>query len=117
MDKLYVGDIPLDYHYAQFNGDYIDLYNSPVINNNTTYDYYRIYMYDNQFMYEKLSTTTGSYYYNRYNTDIQVTDNLMYRRDISDIICITFILVIGFVFLINLITSFIKKGGILGGLL
>lgn len=117
MDKLYIGDIPQEYHYAQFNNNYIDLYNTSVINNNTTYTYYRVYMYDNQFMYEKLNTTTGSYYYSRTNTDIEVTNDIMYRRDMPNILLMTCIFVLIGVWLINLVTSFVKKGGILGGLL
>ena len=39
MDTLYIGDIPEEYHYAVFNGDYITLYNTNNFYPNNTYDY------------------------------------------------------------------------------
>lgn len=116
MDKLFVGDIPSEYHYASFSNNYIDLYNVQYLLPNQEYDFYRIYMYDNQFMYSHLSTTTG-YYTNTTNTIIETTDNVMYRRDIDSIFLVTFIVVLLAVFLINIVTSAIRRGGILGGLI
>lgn len=116
MDKLYVGDIPSDYCYARFSDNYIDLYNVPVLNSNTEYDYYRIYMYDNQFLYSYNTNVVG--YYSSYtNTLIETTDNVMYRRDIDSIFIVTFIFILLAIFLINIITSAVRRGGIFGGLL
>ena len=50
MDVLYTGDIPSEYHYAIFNNGYIDLYNSPVLHNDT-YTRYRVYTNVNGFYY------------------------------------------------------------------
>lgn len=116
MDKLYIGDIPKEYCYARFNSNYIDLYNTSLLTSGNTYTFYRVYLYENQFMYEQLQTTTGGYYSTQYNTFINVTDDVFYRRDMPSILCMTFIFAIGFVFLINLVTSFVKRGGLLHGL-
>lgn len=117
MDTLYIGDIPSEYHYAQFNNYYIDLYNTNVLQANHTYQYYRIYLYDNQFMYESLSRQIGSYSSNTYLESVRVTDNVRYRRDFPDIALTIFLYILLFIFLVNIVTSSIKKGGLLGGLL
>lgn len=116
MDKLYIGDIPLDYHYASMGDNHIDLYNTNVLQPNTTYTFYRIFMnYNNQFLYLPVSVRTGNT--TQYlSSDLDVTNDIMYRRDMPSIMCMTFIFVIGFVFLINIVTSYIKKGGLFGGL-
>lgn len=117
MDKLYVGDIPSQFHYARYNNNYIDLYDTDVLLPNNVYNYYRVYLYDNYFTYEQLSTSTGAYYSSNYLNDIKTTDNVIYRRDFPNIIVMTFILCLFGVWLFNAITSLINKGGVLGGLL
>lgn len=116
MDKLYVGDIPLDFKYADFNSNYIDLYNVPFLQSNRDYTYYRVYLYDNTFLYSELHESTGNYYYNKNLQEVFVTDNPMYRRDIDSILIITLLFCLVGLWLINLVTSFVKKGGVLGGL-
>lgn len=115
MDKLYVGDIPLDYKYAVFSNGYITLYNQPSAHNETL-NYYRIYTSNNGFYY-----STGSQNFGSYNTTtfqpVEVTDNYLYRTDIDGIVLISFIFCIFGIFLINIITSTVKKGGVFGGLL
>lgn len=117
MDKLYIGDIPSDYHFASFGNNYIDLYNVSTLSPNRTYEYYRVYMYDNYFCYEKKTNSTGSYYNIVTFTSVDVTNNRLYRRDFSNVCIISFVMVFFFVFLFNIITSCIRKGGLLGGLL
>lgn len=115
MDTIYIGDIPREYHYARFGTGYIDLFNTNQLNNNQTYTYYRVYMYDNLFEYDT-RTQQGSGYYNEYLQDVKVSQNQVYRRDFGDI-CIIVALMVGFgVWLLNLMTSIIRKGGVLGGL-
>lgn len=114
MDKLYIGDIPLNYKYAQFGSNYITLY-SKSTGRNETLDFYRIYTNNNGFYYSVGSTTFG-------NTttsfqEIDVTDNFLYRTDVADIFSVSFFCILLFVFLLNLVTSVFKKGGVLGGLL
>lgn len=115
MDKIYIGDIPKEYHYALWGSNYVDLFNTPVLSSNDTYNYYRLYFYDNTFLYSE-GTRQGSYYTTSLQ-DVQVTDDFFYRRDIDSIFSMCFVVLLGIVFCINLVTSFIKKGGMLGGLL
>lgn len=114
MDILYIGDIPKEYHFAVYGSNYIDLYNT--INLQGTLDYYRVYMYENQFAYEKRTTTYNQYYYTTAQ-NIDVTDNYLYRRDFPHILTSVFIFSIFFIFLLNIFTSIFKRGGVFGGLL
>ena len=114
MDVLYIGDIPKEYHYAVYSSNYIDLYNTP--NLQGSLDFYRVYMYENHFAYEKRNTTYNQYYYSTAK-DIEVSDNYMYRRDYPSIVSVSFITIILLVFLFNIVSSVFKKGGLLGGLL
>lgn len=113
MDKLYTGDIPKNYHYARFGNNYIDLFNTDSFKYQQNYDYYRVYMYDNGFYYTYNTTTL----YNQVVQDVEVTDNICYRSDFSSIVVVTFIFALFGVWLINLMTSIVNKGGVLGGLL
>lgn len=114
MDVLYIGDIPQDYHYAVFGTNYIDLYDTA--NLQGTLDFYRVYLYENQFAYEKRTTTYNQYYYSTAK-DIEVTNNYMYRRDFPSIMFMSVVYIILLVFLFNIVSSVFKRGGLLGGLL
>lgn len=113
MDVLYIGDIPSNFHYARYGSNYIDLYNRQTLSNGT-YQYYRVYLYDNFFTYDIGNTNVS-----QYNTitcrDIEVSNNFMYRRDIDSIFVCVLIFSIFFVFLANIFTSIIKKGVYLVG--
>lgn len=115
MDTLYIGDIPTEYHFARYGSNYIDLFNRQNLIGGT-YTYYRVYLYDNFFTYD-----IGSYNVSSYNQltlrDIEVSDSFMYRRDIDSIFVCVLIFAVFFVFLCNLFTSIVKRGGVLGGLL
>lgn len=114
MDTLYIGDIPKEYHYAVYSSNYIDLYNTPNLQGNL--EFYRVYMYENQFAYEKRNTTYSQYSYSTAK-DIEVTDNYMYRRDYPSIIGVSFVSITLIVFLFNIVSSVFKRGGLLSGLL
>lgn len=115
MDTIYIGDIPVEYHYARFGSNYIDLFNTNELSNNRTYTYYRVYLYDNLFEYDVRSQQVSGYY-NETLQDVKVSQNQVYRRDFGDI-CVIIALMVGFgVWLLNLLTSVIRKGGVLGGL-
>ena len=115
MDKLYIGDIPTEYHFARFGNGYIDLYNTQVLHNNS-YTYYRIYTNDNGFYYST-NTTNYNQYITEYATPIDVTSDVFYRTDFPNIMIMTFLFVLFGIFLFNIMTSLIRKGGVLGGLL
>lgn len=114
MDTLYIGDIPSDFKYAVFSNDYITLYNQPN-GYNETLSYYRIYKNYDTFMY-----STGSTDF-RYNitefTEIPVSNNWLYRGDIDKIFLVSFLCILLFIFIFNIVSSVFKKGGVFGGLL
>lgn len=115
MDTLYIGDIPQEYHYAIFNNGYIDLYNTNILHNNT-YTRYRVFTNAGGFFYDVSSVQVGNYT-TTYTTDINVSNEPVYRFDYPNILVMTCIFVLFGVWLFNLITSLIRKGGLLGGLL
>ena len=115
MDTLYIGDIPNEYHYAIFNNGYIDLYNTNVLHNNT-YTRYRVFTNAGGFFYETSNVQVGQYT-TTYTTNINTSSNAVYRQDYPNILIITLILSVFGIWLFNLITSLIRKGGLLGGLL
>lgn len=115
MDKLYIGDIPTQYHFARFGNGYIDLYNTNVLHNGT-YDFYRVYTNNNGFYYSFNSANYNAFV-TEYANPIEVTDNVCYRTDFDSILTITLIISVFAIFLFNIITSLINKGGLLGGLL
>lgn len=114
MDTLYIGDIPQEYHYALFNNGYIDLYNTDTLHNDT-YTFYRVYTNAGGFYYRTYQQT-----YNQYNTtyaqNINVSNEVVYRRDFPSILFMTICFTLIGIWLFNLITSLIRKGGLLGGL-
>lgn len=114
MDVLYIGDIPQEYHYAVYGSNYIDLYNTPNLQGNL--NFYRVYLYENQFAYEQRSATYNQYNYSTAK-NIDVTDNYMFRRDFPSIMFMSTVYIILLVFLFNIITSVFKRGGLLSGLL
>lgn len=115
MDTLYIGDIPSEYHYAVFNNGYIDLYNTDILHNNS-YTRYRVFTNVNGFYYDVSTVNVGSYT-TTYTTDINVSDKISYRQDFPSILFMTCVFTIFGLWLLNLISSIIRKGGVLGGLL
>ena len=77
MDKLYTGDIPQDYKYARFGSNYIDLFNQQTLHNNV-YNYYRVYLYDDLFIYAQ-DTYTASQYQTVTLPEITVTNDWHYK--------------------------------------
>ena len=114
MDTLYIGEIPLDYHYAVFNDNYITLYNQPS-GYNETLNYYRVYTTNNGFYYSTGHTDFGRYQ-TQYFTNINVSNDWIYRSDIDKIFVCCFIIFLMFIWLFNIVTSVFKKGGVFGGL-
>lgn len=115
-DILYTGNVPSEYHYAYFNEFYVDLFNVPVIEANQEYTFYRVYLYENYFAFSQNTLNTSEYVIGGL-VDIPTSNNIVYRRDFGDI-CVMVALFVGLgVWLLNLITSIIRKGGVLGGLL
>lgn len=116
MDTLYIGDIPEEYHFAKYNQYYIDLYNTDTLSPGNTYNFYRVYLYNNYFSYQELHRSISNYS-SDYATSINVSNNFWYRADLGQICCISLFICMVFLFLTNLFTSIIRKNGILSGLL
>ena len=114
MDKLYTGDIPQDYKYARFGSNYIDLFNQQILHNNV-YNYYRVYLYDDLFIYAQ-DTYTASQYQTVTLPEITVTNDWHYRNDLDSIYTCAFMLILIITLCLNVMTSLIRKGGALGGL-
>ncbi|MCI8352645.1 MAG: hypothetical protein HFJ58_03415 [Clostridia bacterium] len=114
MDTLYTGNIPEEYKFARFSDNSIDLFNEQNLENGEVYLYYRIPLYDNCFVYnlEVLNNTEYSTL-----TEVKTTNNVCYRRDFNNICTIILTFVIFGLFLFNIVTSIVRKGGVLGGLL
>lgn len=115
MDKIFIGDIPTEYHFARFGNGYIDLYNTNILHDNI-YTYYRIYTNNNGFYYT-INSASYNQYYTEYATDVDVTQDVCYRTDFPQILTMLLIIVLFGIFVLNAITSIINKGGVLGGLL
>lgn len=113
MDKIYIGDIPTDFHYAVWGNNYVDLYkNSTLLGNQ---ERYRIYFYDNTFLYShgfsNFSTVNSTI-----AEDVVVSNEYYYRRDYPYCLFASFIMCIIFVLLFNMVSSVFKKGGLFSGL-
>lgn len=116
MDTLYIGDIPTDYHFASYGNNYIDLYNVEQLQPDSTYNYYRIYLYDRGFFYEPRVNITTESYIGQTNNNINVSSSYVYRHDFVDICIICGLFIVCGLWFFNLISSCIRKGGLLGGL-
>ena len=73
-------------------------------------------MYDNYFAYDMRSRTLGNYSTTEYLSYVPVSVDANTRRDAPNIWLMSFIAIFGIVILFNIITSMIRKGGVLGGL-
>lgn len=114
-DKIYLGsDIPNGYKYAVYSSNYITLYNKPSAQGETL-TYYRIYF---PYSYDLVSTgqTNFSSYSRTYFEEVQTSREFFDRPDAYKIVTIWFIIVFCAIWLLNLFTSLIRKGGVLGGL-
>ena len=117
--KYYVPTgIAEDFKYIVPGNGYYDLYNTNYLNANSNYTYYRFYDSVDQDMYQTLERTTSNYNYGLLNAiEIEPNNNYIYRKDYPQILSSAFILTIGFIVLINILTSIIRKGGVFSGLL
>lgn len=115
MDTLFVGNIPLDYHYAVFSNNYITLFNKSS-GYNETLNYYRIYTTNNGFYYSTGTQTFSSYNRTEFQ-EINVSNSWLYRNDIDKIFSVCFFCIFLFVWIFNIVTSVFRKGGVFGGLL
>lgn len=114
-DKIYVNsDIPSSYKYAVFSGDYVTLYAQPSARNETI-DFYRIYF---KYSYDTYISGQQTFGNNTTTfTEVETSSNFLDRPDSYKMVTIIFVLVFFAIWLLNMFTSMIRKGGLLGGLL
>lgn len=115
-DKVYVPDeVPSNFKFGEITRDYVDLYPKSSFYNETT-DYYRIYYNYSSGIVQKKQRTFSSYsttYYDILPTSREVFD----RPDFCNILsCVFFVTIFG-IMLFNIITSFVRKGGLFNDLL
>lgn len=114
-DKIYIPDsVPDGYIYGTINNYYVDLFNKPSFQQETT-TYYRIY-----YSYSSGLVTSNTRSFTGYNPttyeQLPVSRSVFDRPDFMNILTITLLLTVCGIWLFNLITSFIRKGGVFGGL-
>lgn len=114
MNTLYKADVPDEFCYCQFTDTGYRLFNKKDVEVGDEYYefftnvgadiYLHSYVTDEDIIQGKVNTQEIHYH--------TVSSDVMYRSDIYDIYSTTFILVLGFIFLINIITRIIRKGGV-----
>lgn len=114
-DKIYVPEeIPSNYVYGEVTNNYVDLYPKASFINETT-DYYRIYYNYSSGLFQKKSRSFGSY--TTYYDPLPVSREVFDRPDFVNILsCVFFVCIFG-ILLFNIITSFVRKGGLFNDLL
>ena len=117
MAKFYVpSDVPEEYYYlGSLTNTYYDLYDKSNIQN-TSGVYYRIY-----YAFDPSYWEARSYNYSQYNSTafpvIETTNSVFARYDNYKIFSVSFVIIFLIILLCNIMTSIIKRGGVLGGLL
>lgn len=115
-DKIYIGnDIPDGYIYGNVTDTYIELFNKPNFQNETATCYRIYYRYSDNLVVE--TTRSFSNYNPTVYPELPVSRDVFDRPHFCNIFIIVFGLSLFGVWLLNLITSIIKRGGLLGGLL
>lgn len=119
MKNFYIPEgIAEDYCYIVPSNNYYDVYNTNYLNANSSYIFYRFYNNLDSDMYLPMERITNNYNYGSLEC-IQVNPmhSYIYRKDFSDICLTSFIIIFGIIVLFNIVTSIIKKGGLLSGLI
>lgn len=115
-DKIYVPEeIPSNYVYGEITRDYVDLYNKSSFQNETA-TYYRIYYNYSSALIQERTRTFSSYNPTTF-AELPTSREVFDRPDFVNILsCVFFVCIFG-ILLFNIITSFIRKGGLFNDLL
>ena len=116
-DKIFCSDIPEGFKYFFPTNTGYRLYNTNNFEEGETYEYYEFFteISSNTYVHGWDSPSNFSQPVEIY--EVEVTSDNFYRSDIHDVIGSTFILGLCFIFLINIVTSIVRRNGIFGGLL
>ena len=114
MNVLYKADVPDEFCYVQFTSTGYRLFNKKDVGvGDEYYEFFTnvasdIYIHDYVSIDDIDSKTinTEKIYYHTVSSDVSC------RADIHDIYSTTFILVLAFLFLVNIITRCIRRGGL-----
>lgn len=114
-DKIYVPDsIPQDYVYGEITRDYVDLYNKSSFRDETVI-YYRIYYNYSSGLVQERTRTFSSY--KTTFAELPTSREVFDRPDFCNILsCVFFVCIFG-ILLFNIITCFVRKGGLFNDLL
>lgn len=117
MIKVFLPEeIAEEYKFLVFGDNYVDYYSTDNLVSGNTYTYYRCYyMYDSDLLQERSITPTNNVVLD--SVEVETTHDYIYRKDYANICQTAFIYIIGFIVLLNIMTSIIKKGGVLSGLI
>lgn len=107
--------VPLNYKYIRIGSNYIDFFDRSSAQN-VTLTYYRQYFDISPDLVFQRQENFGNYSTTYFN-EVETSHNLLARTDADRVLTCVFILCLFFVMLFNLFSSFVKKGGVLGGLL
>lgn len=115
-DKIYVPEeIPSNYVYGEITRDYVDLYNKRSFQNETA-TYYRIYYNYSSGLVQERTRTFSSYNLTTF-AELPTSREVFDRPDFANILsCVFFVCIFG-ILLFNVITSFVRKGGLFNDLL
>lgn len=114
-DKIFLPDtIPSGYIYGNITGDYVELYNKPSFQNETA-TFYRIYYNYSSGLVVSGTRTFGVYSPTTYEV-LPISRDVMDRPDYFNILFVTLAFTLCGLWLFNLMTSLVRKGGVFGGL-
>lgn len=114
-DKIYIGnEIPDGYIYGNITDTYIELFNKSTFQNETATCYRIYYKYSDYLVVQSQRSFNG--YYTQTFDELPVSRDVFDRPDFANVVIIVFCISLFGVWLCNLVTSIIKRGGLLGGL-
>lgn len=111
MATFYIpDDVPNNYKYlVRINSNYYELSNVPYVNQNSSYNFVRIYN-NNDYYTEFYQSQTG---YNTLNfKEVSVSNDFLCRNDIDKIMVVSFVIIYFIIFLCNIVTRVVKRGGL-----
>lgn len=115
-DKVYLpASVPEGFVYGEITRDYVDVYNKRSFQNETA-TYYRIYYNYSSGLIQERTRTFSSYNATTF-AELPTSREVFDRPDFVNILSCVFFVCIFAILLFNIITSFVRKGGLFSDLL